>query len=332
MDNPIRLGNKEDFWQLQKAKEAARMKFLALEPNVAQEIISSLFIEATRELNSTEDEDFSSLESDQREYCLEMKYTPAEVQEIFHSIKDLNIVLVGGQAVNLWASFYREDNLELSNYLPFSSEDLDFYGGKLDAMEIRNRLGGELILNNNFDPSPNTAILLVNFKNKKLRLDFLGSVFGISDSEIASNYKIISLKEAPENQLKVLHPILCLEGKLKSVVSLPQQGRQDLKHLKMSVLFVKEFLKEICRDEQPKEGLKLIERIVSNTISETGLTVWLKHQVDLESAIPFDRLQSLTNPKWQNFREIRLPQIQSLIAQRREKYLELIKILESKQP
>ena len=208
---------------------------------MAQEIISSLFVDVAREINTNnlDEDDFSSLDSHTKEYFLKMTYTPDEVQAIFNSVKDLDIVLVGGQAVNLWASFYREETSELENYLPFASEDIKFYGGKLEAIACRNRLGGELILNNTFDPSPNTAVLLVNFNNKKLRLDFLGSVFGVSDFEIANNFKIISLKEAPELKLKVLHPILCLEGKLKSVVSLPQQGRQDLKHLRMSVLFVK---------------------------------------------------------------------------------------------
>ncbi|URD53468.1 hypothetical protein [Chroococcidiopsis sp. CCNUC1] len=47
----------------------------------------------------------------------------------------------------------------------------------------------------------------------------------------------------------MLHPVLCLEGKLKSLRGLPQWGRQDKKHVEMAILCVKEFVKDLCNQE-----------------------------------------------------------------------------------
>ena len=37
------------------------------------------------------------------------------------------LLLVGGQAVNLWAERYRDKDASIINYLPFTSGDADFY-------------------------------------------------------------------------------------------------------------------------------------------------------------------------------------------------------------
>jgi hypothetical protein len=175
------------------------------------------------------------------------KITLVELKKLLSKIqdRDLDIVLVGGQAVNYWAYYYQEREPLINQYIPFSSEDIDFFGGRLEANITHQLLGGEIKLNRNFDPSPNTGVLLVPFENRKLRIDFLSSVYGLNDSEILES-AIISKKEGffSDLNLKILNPILCLEGKLKSLVGLPQQGRQDLKHLQISVLCAKEYLKE----------------------------------------------------------------------------------------
>lgn len=124
-------------------------------------------------------------------------------------------------------------------------------------------------------------------------------------------------------RFKILNPLLCVGSKLKSVVGLPQQGRQDLKHLKISLLFCREFIREICLKEPPRMGLKLIEQLFNYVLSDAGLQVWLEHEIRIELAIPLKAIEYLTGEKWQNFRNIRLPQIQSEINSKRAKYRKL---------
>src|SRR6185312_2865888 len=50
-------------------------------------------------------------------------------------------ILVGGQAVNYWAERYFQTEPELKYLQPFTSEDIDFKGGKDDVERIAKQLG-----------------------------------------------------------------------------------------------------------------------------------------------------------------------------------------------
>ena len=62
------------------------------------------------------------------------KLTPENLRDAFAKLQTagFDAVVVGGQAVNLWAYRYCDRTPDLATYLPFASEDLDFYGGKMD--------------------------------------------------------------------------------------------------------------------------------------------------------------------------------------------------------
>lgn len=252
-------------------------------------------------------------------------FTPESLIALFQAIdrEELDLILVGGQAINIWASYYASRVPELTEYLPFSSADLDFYGGKIEAIACQKILGGTINLNRDFDPSPNTGVLVVPTEIQPLRVDFLSSVFGIGDIELSQSAIVF---EGDQNlagvRVKILNPMLCLEGKIKSAVGLPQQGRQDLKHLQMSLLFVREYIKEALESD-PRQGLKLIERIAFNIWSDPGLKLWYLYGVDINSAIPTKIDIKSIDPKWDTFQKIRLPQIEKETVKKRGKYSEI---------
>ena len=72
------------------------------------------------------------------------KLTPVDLREIFVDLQTagLEAVVVGGQAVNLWAYQYYEASPKLKELLPLASEDLDFYGGRVEATLVGEVLGG----------------------------------------------------------------------------------------------------------------------------------------------------------------------------------------------
>jgi hypothetical protein len=261
------------------------------------------------------------------------KLTPNDIKEIFSLLQEaeLDAIIVGGQAVNLWASKYSERVPELNEYLPFASEDLDFYGGKIEAIACNQVLKGQVTLNKDFDPSPNTGVVVADFKEQKIRIDFLGSVFGLNDTEITDTALTLEGKgELAGVRLKVLHPILCLEGKLSSIKGLPQAGRQDIKHAKMSLLFVRELLKDYAATKSSRQGLKLTERVLKNALSENGLNAWYRHQIKVESAIPFSTIEQLLDEKWQKFCSLRLPKALEQIENKRNRYSQVMKQIEDK--
>jgi hypothetical protein len=54
--------------------------------------------------------------------------------------------IIGGQATNFWAWFYKEREPRLGELGPFTSEDIDYFGSKDVAAHIAEALGGELLL------------------------------------------------------------------------------------------------------------------------------------------------------------------------------------------
>jgi hypothetical protein len=122
---------------------------------------------------------------------------------------------------------------------------------------------------------------------------------------------------------------LCLEGKLKAAIGLPQEGRQDLKHLQMSLLFVKEYIKDIIVGDV-RQGLKLIERIAFNIWSDAGLSLWYRYGIEINSAIPMGMEINTVDPKWNTFETIRLPQIERETIKKREKYLDIQRSIEAR--
>lgn len=255
------------------------------------------------------------------------KLTPENLYDIFIKLQQVNLdaVIVGGQAVNLYAYKYLKYAPQLEQYLPFASEDLDFYGGKIEAIICQETLGGKVVLNKEFDPSPNVGVVLVDYNNKTLRIDFLASVYGLNDTEITGTAFTFLGQDKLENiKVKVLHPILCLEGKLRCLRGLPQHNRQDLKHCQIMVICLNHFLQELIPQTPSRISLNLIERVLNNAIREDALNAWYHHQIIIEDAIPFYFLQDIHDDKFQKFRQIRLPQIREQINLKRLRYQEIM--------
>ena len=267
------------------------------------------------------------------------KLTPDDLASLLSILQTsgLDSVVVGGQAVNFWAYQYYQDSEEWSRLLPFASEDLDFFGGKMEAIACAETLQSHAIrtqvsLNVDFEPTPNAGVVLAQYRGQTLRIDFLASVFGLNDAEICGTAITFEGKESLQGlSLKVLNPILCLEGKLKCLRGLPQGSRQDLKHVQLSLLCVREFLKEQCNEESPHSGLKLIERVMNSAITEDGLSAWYRHQVQVEVAAPVQQLQGFMSGPWQRFNQIRWPQVLEQIQIRRQRYRQIMERLQQAQ-
>jgi len=205
--------------------------------------------------------------------------TPLDLHDVFVTLQTIGLdaIVVGGQAVNLWAYQYQQKCPNLQEFLPFASEDLDFYGGRVEAIACNDALKGRVTLNKDFDPSPNSGVVIVNRQDSLLRIDFLATVYGLNDAEISGTaLTFVGEGDLRGLNLKVLHPVLCLEGKLKCLRGLPQFGRQDLKHVKMSILCLNEFIKDISAYQESRPVLKLVGRVLDSALREDGLSAWYR--------------------------------------------------------
>lgn len=181
-------------------------------------------------------------------------------------------------------------------------------------------LEGEIFINDSFDASPNAGVVLVKHQGKQLRIDVLASLFGLDEQAVIDNpYEFIGERELEGVKLKVIDPMLALEGKLACLFGLDQGSRQDLKHTRLCVKVLDAFLKEHLPILPDRVVLGIVEYVFEMAVGKNGLSAWLQHGIEIEEGIPLDMLEVSEVEKIQRFNKIRKPQlIEHLNSKRQE--------------
>jgi hypothetical protein len=258
-------------------------------------------------------------------------WTSEDLAELYErlSLAGVEFVVIGGQAVNLWSQHYQSIGevapTDWAALQPFASRDLDLLGGRLEASAAAEALHIEAVL---FEPgprnvAPNAATLYVPLQGDELVVQFLHTPFGARREEIRATARTIPLGDSA---LSVMHPVLCLESKIECLFGLNQAGRQDLKHIRLSALCVRELLRESVQREGARQLLTSLERLAGVASEEHGIRLHLEHGISLEDIIPWTPVRAAigSSPKIAAFLDRRWPQLEARIKSRRERYAERI--------
>ena len=160
-------------------------------------------------------------------------------------------IIVGGQAVNIWAAYYLPREPRLRAHLPFTSKDLDVVGTKNDAQRVASVTGW------NVAPlpvrgGPVESVLSSEPAGSGLKVEFLSEIKGVAHDTIVA-YSRENLVRVPGSDeplpVRVLDPVLLLAGKIRNAVDieqdLPENPRQDVKHVAMLTLCMPHFLEDV---------------------------------------------------------------------------------------
>lgn len=248
-----------------------------------------------------------------------------DVRPVLAKLADLerDLVLVGGQAVNFWASYYEARVPELAREAPFTSKDIDFCGDQRAVRVCAERLGGTPRVATFDDATPNSGtVVFVDGAGVTRTLDVLSAPFGLDAAEVHTTALPVEVLDdagvSSGVRFYVMHPVLCMESRVHNVVGLPgyydtDQGR---KQLRASILCAREFLRDVLdgqlEAEDPSRAvMKLNERIFRfATHDRHAKELYRTHHLDPAHALLDDaRLPEL-------FRTKRFPQMQELLAAR----------------
>lgn len=197
-------------------------------------------------------------------------------------------ILIGGQAVNYWAETYLAIESELAASQPFTSEDIDFHGGRDDVIRIAGALG----LNAQFPPKvAMTAVagmILFKIGNALVNIEVVRRIPGLPENKINS-WSVIA--QYGDKKIRVLDPISLLVYKANLASSVDQKQRRDVEHLHIMVICVRAFLRETLRGveagELPARGwLGAVERVLKLADSAVGKKVVRKFGVDWKKSLP----------------------------------------------
>lgn len=230
-------------------------------------------------------------------------------------------ILVGGQAVNVWANQFQRDSASWSALQPYTSRDLDYHGGLAEARRAMQILGARGKLNTSMEPSPNAGLLTVSLPDGQVLLvDILTGVFGLSAAEVERTaVRLSGIGPLAGLTLRVIHPLLLLECKAASLRGLNQSDRQDAKHLRILILVIHEWLTEQL--SQPRSVFRSIERLGACALSPDGLQAFV-NGIDVLQAIPLDAMREQAD--FATFLQQRWPQLQERINDKRRRHLEAI--------
>lgn len=226
------------------------------------------------------------------------------------------VVLVGGQALNFWASYYEESVAELAVNAPYTSKDIDFLGSHEAVKECARRLGGTARLATLDDMNtPNTGVVVfVDDDGHRRQIDFLGEVAGVRETYYESiDATIVDAHDTPVATLRVMDPISCLKGRAHNVAYLPgYQSEHALNQLCAAIFCAKEFGRDLLKQD-PFETLRSNEHVFDIARWGAGPLVYARYNVDILGAVVEDAGMP------EKFYTERLPRVRALIQRAREK-------------
>lgn len=247
------------------------------------------------------------------------QFAPADLVGVFSTLQAAGweAILVGGQAVNLWARRYERDDSAWRELQPYTSRDLDYHGGLADARLAMKVLRAEGRLNTALEPGPNAAVLTVSLgPDLEIVIDILTGVYGVSAAEVdRTAIELSGTGKLAGLEFRVIHPLLLLEAKLASLRGLPQEGRQDSRHVRILTLVLREWLREQLDDR--RAVLRAVERLAACAASPDGLAAFAAG-MDILEAIPWEQMRSAGT--YSSFFERREAQLLERIVTRRQRH------------
>ena len=215
------------------------------------------------------------------------------------------VILVGGHAVNVWALAYgdRLGSL-LAPLQPLTSGDMDVFATRHALMELHRELGGKLLLSGPREIIDGTLIL--GTKPNTRELDVLRWVNGIPKIEFQNAVTM----DVCGYEILVLFPHLLLQAKLENALHLDQAGRQDIKHVKIMALVLREFLVDVvagATSENEKSALALLQEVLQVITSANAREFTHLHHVRFDGIIPADLLRDFPLTRLAKFARHQLP-------------------------
>lgn len=218
-------------------------------------------------------------------------------------------ILVAGQALAFWGTYYLDDEYPLERQQALASEDIDLFDrrkarviGYIEALrEVANRHGGKLS-DPEFagwdDNSVSLAIMEMTHPElpKPLTIDVLHQLGGLEGDEIEKGADLITVGR---HSFPVLNPCLCLKARIHNLLWLypklgKSQARMEVEVLRVrsAIDIARHYLADIGRyetTEHRKKYQKKIQLIARmGRQSRIGPALYGKYRIDIHDV--FDGL------------------------------------------
>lgn len=139
---------------------------------------------------------------------------------------------------------------ELSDYGPYTSKDLDYFGQRQAAEKLAKALDGTLLIPQGDDHTPQTAIVKATIGEQEVEIDFLWHVKGVDTASLEKQAVEIRMtvragSKFGELRIPIMHPLHCMQSRLANVVALHRDTNLAHRQLEASAIVLREYLAEM---------------------------------------------------------------------------------------
>ncbi|MGH8019737.1 MAG: hypothetical protein ACREIA_15940 [Opitutaceae bacterium] len=215
------------------------------------------------------------------------------------------VLLVGGQAVNLWALYYHEHTAGLE---PFVSRDLDVLGTRETLETLAKLVGARPQFFPLRPPSNEIGVVIAKDRDGNAMLvEVLRYVNGVTNDELRETVYTVALGDA---KVQLPSPIVLLQAKIANVIELDQTDRHDERHVRILARLMPAYLADL--KQSAAEGrieerglIDALEQLLRVVTSATGKKAFARLEIGRRRL--FDGLENDALPKVRAFVEKRLP-------------------------
>ena len=215
------------------------------------------------------------------------------------------VLMVGGQAVNLWALYYESRTAHLASFV---SRDVDVLGDRA-TLEALGKVAGT---NPQFFPAkPSTnevgVVVTKDSNGLPLLIEVLRYVHGVSNEDLRDPVYTVAVGEI---HVRLPSPIALLQAKIANVADIAQSGRQDARHVVILGQLMPGYLYDLQQATvegrmSERKFIEFLERLLAVVTTDTATKVL--RQLQLGPRVLFSGIGHEKLPKVQAFIEKRLP-------------------------
>jgi hypothetical protein len=235
------------------------------------------------------------------------RFTLQQFSEIFQVRNPAGIpyVLIGGQAVNYWAERYLAQEPELRKYAPFTSGDIDFRGNRDDVRHIASQLELTAVFPDKVAITALAGAIPFQIGKHPSNIEVVRLLPGVSTSTLDA---LAIGAELRGRQIRVLDPISLVSCKVNLALTVSQENRQDVGHLKILIFCVRGFLRdalqEVERGRASARGwLGAVNQLMKLAKSAHGRKAAKNFGIHWSEILPLAEIARAKNEKIISFRE-----------------------------
>ena len=226
-------------------------------------------------------------------------------------------VIIGGQAVNYWATRYLTQETKLSNWQPFTSKDIDFYGNRQDVLRVAAQLRCPAVFPHRKMRTAFAGGIAWPIGTQTARVEFVQRIPGGKAQELE---KLAIEHEHLGQPVRVIDPISLMLCKLTLALTVDQNSRRDIDHARIlglcTLAFLRETLRGVETGELPARGwLGATERVLKMAESKIGRRAARELSFPWSSVLPETEISASNHRQIVRFRMNRLKQWREKLQQ-----------------